>query len=120
MSDSEKPLDHYSFDSYLKKQNLEVKRSTISGYGLPRVSIGQPHFMINIGTTILRTFPICSVPYDEYRSTICNYCFLYKKLKNCSKCKILKYCDKQCQFADWYFLHGVLILIGASTNMNAM
>lgn len=34
MSDSEKPLDHYSFDSYLKKQNLEVKRSTISGYGL--------------------------------------------------------------------------------------
>lgn len=43
-----------------------------------------------------------STLYFDIRKKICDYCKSEKNdLKICSKCKLCRYCDKECQVKDW-------------------
>lgn len=37
----------------------------------------------------------------NFLGRVCNHCGANTNLKSCSKCRIIKYCSKECQCADW-------------------
>lgn len=57
---------------------------------------------ISIGAMILSTYPLICSPVGQRIPSICHYCFKrFRSLSRCSRCKLVRYCSKQCQIADW-------------------
>ncbi|KNG85894.1 SET and MYND domain protein [Aspergillus nomiae NRRL 13137] len=68
---------------------------------------------IKIGEDVLHiTSPFVAVLDTPRLSDTCSGCFGNKpvhhggSLKNCTGCKVVKYCDKECQRKDWKFAHA--------------
>ncbi len=49
--------------------------------------------------------PLVNIVMSEYKSQYCDYCLNDEneqtKLKKCSKCNFMYYCDSKCQKIDW-------------------
>ena len=51
---------------------------------------------------ILYSYPIVVSPESSHTGKLCNYCYKSnEQLRRCSKCKLVCYCSKTCQKADW-------------------
>ncbi|KDN37578.1 hypothetical protein K437DRAFT_37565 [Tilletiaria anomala UBC 951] len=59
------------------------------------------------GTNLLRLRPHATVPSEECLRYVCSACLKILKLANatdamrCSRCRMMRYCDTECQRADW-------------------
>ena len=68
------------------------------------------YILISIGAMILSTYPLICSPISQRIPSICHYCFKrFRTLSRCSRCKLVRYCSKQCQVADWYVRSLLLI-----------
>lgn len=48
--------------------------------------------------------PFTAFLHQSNWNLMCFYCFKEcNDLKRCSKCKLIKYCSRECQSNDWYF-----------------
>ena len=59
---------------------------------------------IKEGELIMKCQPIAHAVLSSMRMRICSHCLRERKeLSRCSQCKVMFYCDKQCQVRDWSF-----------------
>ena len=56
-----------------------------------------------VDSIVCCSYPMAIVPVFSLLPYVSSYC--YKRLKSlsrCSKCRIIRYCSKECQRADWF------------------
>lgn len=57
---------------------------------------------LSIGTVLFTCFPTVIFPQPNYINSVCNYCYKrFDSLLRCSKCRLVRYCSKECQRLDW-------------------
>ena len=60
--------------------------------------------VIQVDELIFCSLPMIIATEPKKLISVCNYCYRdFDKLLRCSKCKLVRYCSKECQKADWYF-----------------
>lgn len=67
-------------------------------------SVDQQGATIEPGSTLLRQRPFAYVVVDEHAEKLCHYCFFApddSSLLKCARCKVTRYCGRQCQQSDW-------------------
>ena len=58
---------------------------------------------LSVDSIVCCSYPMVIAPILSLLPNVCSYC--YKRLKSlsrCSKCRIIRYCSKECQKADWF------------------
>ena len=63
------------------------------------------------GEVVLKDVPFAYVIKVDRRSGICDFCVKPSKkaLKNCSACKVVYYCNGNCQKSAWNSHHQVVL-----------
>lgn len=57
---------------------------------------------LSLDSIICCSYPVVIAPTASHIPFICSYCYKrFTKLSRCSKCRIVRYCSKECQKADW-------------------
>lgn len=59
---------------------------------------------IKEGELIMKCHPIAHAVISSMRTKICSFCLKEQEEQlRCSQCKVMFYCNKQCQQKDWSF-----------------
>lgn len=59
-------------------------------------------FPFIVETHLFSVYPLVCTQENNRLSSMCHYCFKrYKTLSRCSRCKVTRYCSKECQVSDW-------------------
>ncbi|KAI9221678.1 hypothetical protein BC828DRAFT_380378 [Blastocladiella britannica] len=55
-----------------------------------------------VGDTLWTETPVVALPFAEDQGSTCSWCFKQPaKLSRCTGCKLVVYCNRECQSADW-------------------
>jgi len=69
-------------------------------------------------SSVNKMYVVCVYIPSVYFQCRCGYCGLQRpKLKKCSQCRLVRYCNLSCQKRDWIHHRGICIFIAAKQSI---